>query len=139
MSNQPSPKTVCGFFNRMGATSFPAVLITVVESDGDYYGVYPSGDPVKLIDGATGLAASLEELSMRPNFIKAVGTHQADDFSTLTSFGIAANDIVIGTAQQVYDRIDVEIDRDQHTGDALQRLMDAHKSWEECLNAPKAP
>jgi len=131
MTFQTSLKTVFGFLNR--SEYFPAPLITVVtiEESNDVYAIFPSSDPVKLIDEPTGLPMAKEEVELRPKFLPSSKIIQATDVDVLTSFGIAADNIVVGTAQQILEQLEIEIDRDQHTGDGLQRLLEAQHSWEK--------
>jgi hypothetical protein len=129
----PSIKTVFGFINRHGADEYPAPLITVVESNGELFGVYPNCKVLQLSNESKKTPASKEEVSARESFTQASAIIQSDNFSALTSFGIAADKIVVGTVRQVFDAIDTEIYRDQHTGESLQRLITAHHEWGKFL------
>ena len=138
-ASTPSLKTVFGFINRHGKDEYPAPLITVVENDGEFYRVYPSGEVRLYIDKATGMPASAEEIVKNDEFLESNSPHQLTEFSALTSFGIAAGNIVVGTVRQVFEAIEIEIDRDQHTGESLQRLIVAHHEWEKFLETPPTP
>jgi len=138
-ASTPSLKTVFGFINRHGKGEYPAPLITVVENDGEFYRVYPTGEVRLYIDRATGLPASAEEVVKNDNFLESNSPHQATEFSALTSFGIAANNIAVGTVRHIFEAIETEIDRDQHTGESLLRLVTAHHEWENFLETSPTP
>jgi hypothetical protein len=138
-ASTPSIKTVFGYINQHGANEFPARLATIVESDASFFLVDGYGVSHLLVDKSTGYPDTKERISLRPTFIKETGLFTSTEFSNLTAFGIAANNIVVGTVREVFKAIEREIDLDQHTGESLQRLITAHHEWEKFLETPPTP
>jgi hypothetical protein len=134
-----SIKTVFGFIYRHGKDDYPSELLTVVESDGDFFRVDKHGDSYLLIDESTGCSESAEEISARDSFTRASINIQSSNFDELTSFGFSLDSIKVGTPHQILKAIEKELDRDQHTGESLQRLITAHHEWERFLQTSPTP
>ena len=92
-----------------------------------------------LIDNSTGGSASAEEISARDSFTRASINIQSSNFDELTSFGFSLDSIKVGTPQEILKAIEKELDRDQHTGESLQRLITAHHEWERFLQTSPTP
>lgn len=131
MSPLPPLKTVFGFINRGGLNSYPAPLITLVTMDDSnvVHAVYPTGAVVRLKEEGSGLPLLKEKAMLRESFIAPTIPLQSIDAVALTSFALAANNIVVGTPEEILQHLDDAVICDQYTGEDLERLKEAHKSW----------
>ncbi|MES2729785.1 MAG: hypothetical protein V4621_06790 [Pseudomonadota bacterium] len=93
---EDAPKTVLGVICR--SSYFPAFTITVLECQGKMYGLWPSGDVVRLTDDA----------QESPHFYRCAATMRSADVRTLTSFAFNKSAIAVGTLNELQTSLEIE-------------------------------
>lgn len=123
-------KQVKGFLFR-SFDAVPGPIITVVEENDVIFGVYPDGSNVVLKHD--GRHASPSDLELREHFKACIEGPKATEFSQLTSFAVTAQDITIGSPQQILEKLERECENPEHSVYNREALTAARNNWRDLL------
>lgn len=118
-------KRLFGFSTR--GTGFPTPLISWVEEAGVVHAVYPNGEgyPATSQDQPV----TERDVKLKKSFIAHAQNTEADSFDKLTAFALNAQQITVGTPQEILAMLEVECANEARTADARQALTDARDNW----------